>query len=566
MKFKNYKFLLVGIDAILLNIAIVLALLIRFEGVVPIVYFKEVLWFAAPITFMNLAIFSIFSLYHRIWIYASINALISVFFAVSIGALLSFIFTTFIVNSPYPFSVIFISWLLNLVFIGGSRFMWRILRENIIFGKKSKIRENRVLIVGAGDAGESILREMMRSQNNYLPVGFIDDNPNKIGMFLRGIKIMGGCEDIPRIVKKHNIHEVIIAIPSVLGDKLKKIINFCQQAQVRYKTLPPLYEIFDGKASIDNIREVKEEDLLNREIINFDFDEIKPAFEGKIILVTGAGGSIGSELCRQLFKCDPKQLILLGQGENSIYHINLELCENASSCEVIPMIANIRDGERINEIMEKFRPQIVFHAAAYKHLNLMEYNPKEAYKNNVIGTKNIVEASLKFGIERFVLISTDKAVNPICVMGQTKRQAEEVVLSYKNQKTTKFMITRFGNVMNSRGSVIPLFKRQIAQKKPLTITHPEVTRFFMTIPEAVQLVIRAAIMGEGGQIFVLDMGEQKKIVDLAKDLINLSGFEFDKDIKIEYTGLKKGEKLVEELWSKEEKPFPTTNKHVLVIK
>lgn len=566
LKFKSHKLLLVCIDAVILNMAVFLALLIRFDGFVPLYYLKLALWLAVPVTLINLAVFSRFGLYHRIWIYASINALLSIIFAVSIGSLLAFIFASFLSGLRYPHSVALISWLLNLVLIGGSRFVWRIAREKVFPVTKSESGKNRVLIVGAGDAGESILREMQRRQSKYYPAGLIDDNPGKVGMFLRGVEVLGGREDIPEIVRRKNVDEVIIAIPSASGAAIREIVSFCKQAKVKYKTLPYLYELIDGRVSLDHVRAVKEEDLLNREPIKFDFEEIKPGLEGKVILVTGAGGSIGSELCRQISKCSPKQLILLGQGENSIYHINLELREGNPDFELTPVIANVRDRNRIEEIMEKFRPQVVFHAAAYKHVGLMEQNPEEAYQNNVLGTKIVAEASLKFNVDRFVLISTDKAVNPASVMGRSKREAEKIVLSLQGGGRTKFMVTRFGNVMNSRGSVIPLFKRQIAQRKPLTVTHPDVLRFFMTIPEAVQLVIRAAVMGEGGEIFVLDMGEPKRIVDLAKELIYLSGLELGKDIQIEFTSLKAGEKLFEELWSKDEKPLPTSNKHILVVK
>ena len=565
LKHNLSKLFLGLIDAIIVNLSVFLAFLVRFDGLIPPYYLLSYIRAALPVTLANLVIFYIFGLYRQVWTYASINALLSIVYAVSIGAMLGFALTYFLGMLRYPYTVAIITWLLNLLLIGGSRFIWRITREKIFPGAELTGSQIRVLIVGAGDAGESILREMLRNRNGYFPMGLVDDNPRKNGMTIHGIRVLGNRKDIPALVKKKKVDEIIIAIPTAPGAEKRKIIDICQRAGVKYKTLPPIYELIDGKVSVSHIREVNEEDLLNREPIKFDFDEIKPGFEGRTVLVTGAGGSIGSEICRQISKCNPKQLLLLGQGENSIYHIDLELREHNPRLNLIPIIANVQDKQRIGQVMERFRPETVFHAAAYKHVWLMEQNAEEAFKNNVFGTKNIAEASLKYDVDRFVLISTDKAVNPTSAMGKSKREAEKIILSLQGESKTKFMATRFGNVMNSRGSVIPLFKRQIAQGGPLTVSHPEVVRFFMTIPEAVQLVIRAALMGKGGEIFVLDMGEPIKIVDLAKELVRLSGLDPEKEIQIQFTGLRPGEKLFEELSGSGEKLLPTADKNILAV-
>lgn len=566
LKFNSYKVILAVIDAGMLNFSVFFSFLIRFDGLIPHGYLNSYLLTALPATLANLMVFFMFGLYNQIWAYASIAALLSILYAVSIGSALGFAISFFSGTLRYPYTVAVIAWLLNLLFIGGSRFIWRVTREKILSNGGGKEKQKRILIVGAGDAGESILREMIRANNGYHPVGLIDDNPAKKGMSIHGIRVLGRREELPALVKKKKINEVIIAMPAASGAEIRKIVAACQRAGVKYKTLPPIYELIDGKVSISRIREVNEEDLLNREPIKFDFDEIRSGIENKTVLVTGAGGSIGSEICRQVSRCNPKQIILLGQGENSIYHIDLELRESNPTYRITPIIANVQDGNRMDQIIKEYRPEMVFHAAAYKHVWLMEQNPDEAYKNNVLGTNHVAEACLTYGVDRFVLISSDKAVKPTSVMGISKRQAERLILHLQGKGKTKFMATRFGNVMNSRGSVIPLFKRQIARGGPITVTDPRVVRFFMTIPEAVQLVIRAALMGKGGEIFVLDMGEPIKIVDLAKELVHLSGLELGKDIQIKFTGLKPGEKLAEELFFPGEELLPTAHKNILAVR
>jgi FlaA1/EpsC-like NDP-sugar epimerase len=543
-----------------------LAFSLRFDGKIPPDYFQLLLLLALPKTIVFLITFIRFGLYRQIWLYANFEAFVSVVSAVTLAAIIFnglLMFTGFL---QYPYTVSLISYLVTLVMIGGVRFSWRIVREKFVNKPRRPQTEKRVLILGAGDAGVTILQEILHNQTGYLPVGFIDDIRSKQGMVLHGVKVLGRRRDIPELVNKHHINEVLIAIPSATSLEMRRIVATCQRAKVRLKTLPPVSQLLNGQSLISTIREVREEDLLAREEIKFNAAEIQSEFEGKVILITGAGGSIGSELSRQLAACRPQKILLLGHGENSIFSIEQELKTKSYSFEIIPIIADIRDRERINEVIGRERPNFVFHAAAHKHVYLMELCPEEAYKNNVLGTKNVAEACLQYKVNKFVLISTDKAVYPTSVMGRTKREAEQLICSLASLEQTKFIITRFGNVLNSRGSVIPIFKKQIAQGGPVTVTHPEVERYFMTIPEAVQLVIRAAIMGNGGEIFVLDMGSQVKIFDLAKNLITLSGFEVDKEIEIKITGLKPGEKMKEVLNEEDEVLVPTLHQKIKKIK
>jgi FlaA1/EpsC-like NDP-sugar epimerase len=566
MKINYYRILLAFIDIALVNIAFLLALLVRFEGPAPAEYYIVFRQAALPITFINLSFFYAFGLYNQIWAYASISALILIIDAVSCGALFSAIYLWVFAGGRMPYSVIIIAALIKLLLVGGGRFTWRVAREKLIGDHRSK--KKKALIVGAGDAGESIVREMLRSNGSsaYFPAGFIDDDRSKEGMVIHGIKVVGNRRDIPKLVKTKGIDEVILAIPSASGDDVRDIHNICKSVNVRSKTLPAIYELINGQVSVNLIRDINEEDLLKRKPVKFDFDEIKKGIEEKTILITGAGGSIGSELSRQIARCGPKKLVLLGQGENSIYNIDMELKEIFRDIEVVPVIANIRDKAKMQKVMAIHHPDIIFHAAAYKHVGMMEMNPDEAYINNVTGTKNVAEASIEHGVDKFVLVSTDKAVDPTSVMGQTKHQAELIVLGLQGSGKTRFIVTRFGNVMNSRGSVIPLFKKQISEGRPVTVTHPDVVRFFMTIPEAVQLVIRAALMGEGGEIFVLDMGEPVRIVDLARELIKLSGLEPGRDVPIKFTGLKPGEKMMEYLTRNDEEIMKTSHEKIWKVR
>ncbi|MGB9593871.1 MAG: polysaccharide biosynthesis protein, partial [Anaerolineae bacterium] len=423
----------------------------------------------------------------------------------------------------------------------------------------------RILVIGAGDAGAMIVREMHNNPDiNMLPVGFVDDDDRKIGNYIHGVKVYGSRKDIPELARRLHVDEALIAMPTAPGKSIREIVGICESAGIRFRTLPGLFELLNGKVWLSQIRDVQLEDLLRREPTNVNLEEIAGFISGTTVLVTGAGGSIGSELCRQIARFRPGRLILLGHGENSIYNIEQELCRKFPSLPRDVIIADIRDANKIHAILQRYRPQIVFHSAAHKHVPLMEHNVDEAITNNVLGTRNVVQAALTADVERFVLISTDKAVRPTSIMGATKRIAEMIVQEAAMRSGRAFVAVRFGNVLGSRGSVVPLFKEQIAAGGPITITHPEMTRFFMTIPEAVQLVIQAASLATPGQIYALDMGDPVRIVDLAKDLVELSGLKLGRDIEIVYTGLRPGEKLHEELFTREEQRTATTYEKIFI--
>jgi len=428
-----------------------------------------------------------------------------------------------------------------------------------------RLPERRVLVMGAGDAGAMIVREMQANPGlGLVPVGLLDDNRAKAGMTIHGVPVRGTREDIPRVVAEERADEVIIAMPTAPGQAIREIVAICQESGVAYRTMPGMYELISGHVSVKQIREVRIEDLLRREPIQIDGTEAGRYLANAVVLVTGAGGSIGSELCRQIAAYHPRELLLLGHGENSIYHILLELRESFPALATQPLIADIRDCERLAAVFHLYKPDVVFHAAAHKHVPLMESNVAEAVMNNVLGTRNLLQAAEAEGVQRFVLISTDKAVNPVNVMGVTKRLAELLIQDAARRTGQSYVAVRFGNVLGSRGSVVPLFQYQIAAGGPVTVTDPEVRRYFMTVPEAVQLVIQAAAFGKGEEIFVLDMGEQVRIVDLATELIRLSGLEPGHDVEIVFTGLRPGEKLSEELFAEGEKPRPTPHEKILV--
>lgn len=413
--------------------------------------------------------------------------------------------------------------------------------------------KKRTLIIGAGSAGTMVVRQLLRNKDAELyPVAFVDDDPKKQKLDILNVPVAGMIRDIPQIVQQMNIEHIIIAIPSLKKEKMNAIFEECTKTNAKTQIVPMLEDILEGKVSVNQFRDVQVEDLLGREPVELDMQSISEKLTGKTILVTGAGGSIGSEICHQVCKFHPKKILLLGHGENSIYLIDLELRNKyKDKIEIVPIIADIQDRERIFEVMEEHKPDVVYHAAAHKHVPLMEYNPKEAVKNNIFGTKNVAEAADTFGVNNFVLISTDKAVNPTNVMGATKRFAEMLIQQLDKRSNTKFVAVRFGNVLGSRGSVIPLFKKQIQEGGPVTVTHPDMTRYFMTIPEASRLVIQAGALANGGEIFVLDMGEPVKIVELAKNLIKLSGYTVE-EIGIKFTGIRPGEKLFEELLNENE--------------
>jgi FlaA1/EpsC-like NDP-sugar epimerase len=489
-------------------------------------------------------------LYKKVWVYASTGELIIIFKIVSSSILLASFFQKIFLDEIY-FRLLVVTWLLHMFLLGGSRFLGKMYRDTL---HKNSQNIKRTLIVGAGAAGTMVARQLLKNADtNLSPVGFIDDDRSKQNLDILGIPVLGGVSSIREIVPKMQIDNIVIAIPSLRKKNLQVIFQECLKTSAKTQSLPMLEDLVTGKISVSQFRDVQVEDILGRDPIELDIKAISKNLTGKFVLVTGAGGSIGSEICRQIAQFKPQKIILVGHGENSIYSIEMELKETFknTSIEFITEIADVQDARKMDYVMHKHSPDVVYHAAAHKHVPLMERNPEEAVKNNLIGTMNVANAASWNGVKTFVMISTDKAVNPTSVMGSTKRLAEMIIQSMNHQSKTKFVAVRFGNVLGSRGSVIPLFKRQIKQGGPVTVTHPDMVRYFMTIPEASRLVIQAGALAKGGEIFVLDMGEPVKIVDLAKNLIHLSGNSLE-DIEIEFTGIRPGEKLFEELLKENE--------------
>ncbi|MED3668931.1 nucleoside-diphosphate sugar epimerase/dehydratase [Geobacillus kaustophilus] len=491
----------------------------------------------------------VYRLYQKAWEYASIGELTAIIQAVTLSVVTTAAVQWAVFQDIYA-RALMITWMIHVLFIGGSRFVWRVFRDRYI---KPNVNKRRTMIIGAGAAGMMVVRQLINNPEAELkPIVFIDDDPNKQKLQFFGIPVLGTTNDIEDVVQALRIEHIIIAIPSLTKKQLNRIFEQCAKTNAKTQIVPRLEDIVTGKVSVSQFRDVQVEDLLGREPVKLDIESIAGYIQNKTILVTGAGGSIGSEICRQVCQFRPKKLVLLGHGENSIYQIDMELRNQyKDQIEIVPVIGDIQDRVRMFEVMEEHKPDVVYHAAAHKHVPLMEYNPKEAVKNNIFGTKNVAEAADTFGVHTFVLISSDKAVNPTNVMGATKRFAEMLIQQLDKQSKTKFVAVRFGNVLGSRGSVIPLFKKQIQAGGPVTITHPDMTRYFMTIPEASRLVIQAGALAKGGEIFVLDMGEPVKIVDLAKNLIKLSGYTVE-EIGIEFTGIRPGEKLFEELLNENE--------------
>jgi FlaA1/EpsC-like NDP-sugar epimerase len=424
-----------------------------------------------------------------------------------------------------------------------------------------------IMVIGAGEAGSMVIEEFIRHPELKMrPVAIIDDNVRKHGMMIHGVRVEGGRKDILKVALRKNVHEIVIAMPSIDRKEIREIVQICRKTGCRLKILPGVYELLDGKVSIKRLRDVNIEDLLGREPVKIDLEEVSGYIKDKVVLVTGGGGSIGSELCRQIANFNPRKLLIFDINENNVYDLEHDLRMSHPGLKFTVLIGEIKDVPRVNYVFERYRPDVVFHAAAHKHVPLMELNPTEAIKNNVFGTLNVAEAADKYGAERFILISTDKAVNPVNIMGASKRIAEIVIQMMSKKSSTVFAAVRFGNVLGSNGSVVPLFKKQIQLGGPVTVTHPDVTRYFMTIPEAVQLVIQAGSLTSGGEIFVLDMGEPVKIVDLAREMIRLSGLEPDVDVKIQFTGLRPGEKLFEEILLKEEGLSATKYKKIYIAK
>lgn len=493
-----------------------------------------------------------YRLYQKCWEYASIRELVSIFKAVTFSIIIVGI-VQFFVKGDVLYRALSITWMLHILLIGGSRLSWRVFWDAYMSGEKSDEKKKRTLIIGAGSAGTMIARQLQQNMESPLtPIAFLDDDSMKKGLEIFNIRVLGGTDIISDAVKDLEIEHIIIAIPSLDKSKGAMLMQQCLDTGIRTQMMPFIEDLLTGKVSINEIRDVKIEDLLGRDEVELNIESISTKLTNKKILITGAGGSIGSEICRQVARFNPKQLILLGHGENSIYTIDMELRKKVSpNTEIIPIIADIQDRSRIFDIVSDYKPDVIYHAAAHKHVPLMEYNPMEAVKNNIFGTKNVAEAADTFGVGYFVMISTDKAVNPPNIMGATKRFAEMIVQNLAKESRTNFAAVRFGNVLGSRGSVVPLFKKQIAAGGPVTVTDPKMTRYFMTIPEASRLVLQAGTLANGGEVFVLDMGEPVKIVDLARNLIQLSGFS-EEEIGIAYAGIRPGEKLYEELLNEDE--------------
>ena len=489
-----------------------------------------------------------FNLYWRDWEYASVYEVITVVKCVSATVIVSTISGLAFFDTKITWQFLIVCWLLLVISIGGVRLSMRVFRE---FFADSSVMENAkpTLIVGAGAAGTLLVRQMlMHPAMRMDPIAFVDDDPDKLRKDIYGVRILGAIKDIERIVDTMGITKVVIAMPSLPIKKLNEVYDVARKTGAECVILPNIDDVMSGNLHVQQLRNVEIEDLLGREPVHLDQTMIEKQLRGKKILVTGAGGSIGSEICRQVAKFKPKEIVILGHGENSIYQLNMELVGKYSQhFTITPVIADVQDRKRIFEVMDKYKPDVVYHAAAHKHVPLMELNPREAVKNNILGTRNVAEAASHARVKAFVMVSTDKAVNPPNIMGATKRLCEMIVQDMATRSEyTKFVAVRFGNVLGSRGSVIPLFKKQIAEGGPITVTHPDIVRYFMTIPEAAQLVIQAGALARGGEIFVLDMGQPVKIVDLAKNLIRLSGYD-EGDIEIKFTGLRPGEKMYEEL-------------------
>lgn len=516
-------------------------------------YSIDLLFLSSVVLLISHHIFAyVFNLYHRAWEYASVSELMSVVKAVTSSILTTLIIVSLITRESPFLRLYFITWMMHLILIGGSRLFWRVYRRYFI---DNAIEKKSTLVVGAGQGGSMLIRQMLRSHDMRMqPVLAVDDDKNKQNITItERVKVQGYIKDIPDLVKKFRIKKIIIAIPTLSQKRLKEINEICNIEDVELFKMPNIEDVLSGKIEVNQLKKVEVEDLLGRDPVELDMALISNELTNKTILVTGAGGSIGSEICRQVCKFEPETIILLGHGENSIYLVHQELSkEFGDRIKFVPVIADVQNKNRILEIMKKYKPYAVYHAAAHKHVPLMEFNPLEAVKNNILGTKNTAESAKEVNVNKFVMISTDKAVNPPNVMGATKRVAEMVVQSLNDKSSlTSFVAVRFGNVLGSRGSVIPLFKKQIEAGGPVTVTHPEMTRYFMTIPEASRLVLQAGALAQGGEIFVLDMGKPVKIIDLAKNLIHLSGKK-EEDIGIEFSGTRPGEKLFEELLSENE--------------
>ncbi|MBM7559513.1 nucleoside-diphosphate sugar epimerase/dehydratase [Marinitoga litoralis] len=561
------KIQLMIIDYAIFFLSYLIALIFRFQN-----DFIEMQKYILPITVFPLVMVAVLyfnKIYDYVWRFATLKEIKPIIYSSFLGYIINFFIIeglrrTFIPNFIIPITVGFITALLGSILIIFSRVWW--------FSKHKKDTGNninnnkKILIIGAGDAGVELLEEFIKHPSFGKVIGFLDDDESKIGRKIRDVEILGKTSEVMNFVEKYNINEVIIAIPSATSDQLKRIIDYVDTKKVRLKTLPGIFEILNNKISLGFIRDVNIEDLLGRKEVKVNFDEIEYYITDNKILVTGAGGSIGSEICRQVAALKPQELLILGRGENSIFHISKELKEKFPDLKIIEIIGDVTDNFRMEQIFKKFKPDVVFHAAAHKHVPLMEKNPTEAFRVNVYGTYILAKNSIDYNVKRFIYISTDKAINPTSIMGTSKRFGEIIIRALSKNSNTKFGIVRFGNVLGSRGSVIPIFQEQIRKGGPVTVTDPRMKRYFMTIPEAVALVLQAGSFANNGEVFVLNMGEPVLIDKLAREMIRLSGYIPDQDIKIVYTGIRPGEKLYEELFLDSEEFIKTDNERIYILK
>ena len=559
------------IDMCIIAISFFFALMIRFEfsySHIPLSFLEGYLHIVPLFMVISLVVFYIFRLYHSIWRFASINEFMHIIGAFLVLAVVSVtIHEVYEIKMPYAFWIIGL--MLSFALCTACRFAYRFFRtgQKMLEQRGSANGDEKVMIIGAGNAGRMLIRELIMSSHLHTKACcIIDDNPAKLGRFIDGVPIVGNRNDIPEMVEKYDITKIVYAVPSTSGKDRKDILNICKDTGCDVSVVPGIYQMVDGRVSVSNLRPVSIEDLLGRDPVVVDNDGIHSFLQGKVVMVTGGGGSIGSELCRQIAREDPKLLIIFDIYENNAYDIQQELVRKYPNLKLEVLIGSVRNTSRIESVMEHYRPDVVFHAAAHKHVPLMEDSPNEAIKNNVFGTYKTARAADKYGVKKFVLISTDKAVNPTNIMGASKRMCEMIVQTFSKYSRTEYVIVRFGNVLGSNGSVIPLFKKQMEAGGPVTVTHPDIIRYFMTIPEAVSLVLQAGAYAHGGEIFVLDMGEPVKIADLAKNLIRLSGYTLGVNMEIKYTGLRPGEKLYEELLTKEEGLQKTANNLIFIGK
>ena len=561
------RIVLIIFDIMTVCVSSIIPLWLRFidEETIPDIYMGSAWDFLLINIVITLIVFYLFKLYQSLWAFAGPTEAQNIVAACFLCAVLNYGGMK-LLHFPIPRSYFFMYAMVLTAITTFGRFSYRFIRS-IRHKAQNKRNASKVMVIGAGEAGNTVIKELVNSTYCTMSVKcIIDDNSSKWGQFIQGIKIVGGRDKIVESAAFYGIDEIIIAIPSANRATMRELVEICKETNCKLRTLPGIYQLVNGEVNVSKLRDVDVEDLLGRDPIKVDMESIYNYVKGKVILVTGGGGSIGSELCRQIAGHEPKQLIIVDIYENNAYDIQQELKYKYPNLDLVVLIASVRNTNRMNHIMEKYHPDIIYHAAAHKHVPLMEDSPNEAIKNNVFGTWKTAQAAVQYGVKKFVMISTDKAVNPTNIMGASKRICEMIIQTYNRHYDTEFVAVRFGNVLGSNGSVIPLFKRQIMAGGPVTVTHPDIIRYFMTIPEAVSLVLQAGVYAKGGEIFVLDMGEPVKILDLAKNLIRLSGYKVDEDIKIEFTGLRPGEKLYEELLMNEEGLTDTENKLIHIGK